>query len=182
MKDTLPDTLSALLRLAVQDCIRAEAQGVTLDMRNWYERAADGGSCSVCMAGAVLLYDVELEGGEVLPQSLRMLEDLRRGVDRDVSDKMMAIDEIRVVEVYSALQELGVDITDEQDAVCTALEARWWTAFCRNDDCIHETPGAVCTEQLCTCHNTCTGISTNSGRLSWDQYLEIAAELEGVGL
>lgn len=50
----LPDKLSDLLELAVKDAQAVKAKGYTLNMGYWkrYER---GKSCSVCMAGAVLV-------------------------------------------------------------------------------------------------------------------------------
>jgi hypothetical protein len=181
MKDTLPDKLSELLRLAVHDCIRAEAQGQQLDMRSWYQRGDSG--CTVCMAGAVLLYEVKLDPGEELPSNLRGISALRAGVAPSVVGKMLAINDLRVGDIFEALANLDdAPVTAEQIRVCSALESRWSERFCHNDDCCHVVEDSFCVEDGCSCRNECDGLDLSSGRLGWDQYLEIADTLEGVGL
>lgn len=57
MEDTLPNKLSDLLELAVNDCIsieNGEESGIVLNMTEWHTPGALPGTCQVCMAGAVL--------------------------------------------------------------------------------------------------------------------------------
>lgn len=76
----LPDKLSELLRLAVRDAQAVAAMsGYRLDMWSW-RRQASGGTCAVCMAGAVMVNTVgEPPGGwrddETSPRSYGPVSD-----------------------------------------------------------------------------------------------------------
>lgn len=95
---TLPNKLSALLRLAVADAQKCEADPrYKLDMSQWHEPwEEDDGVCSVCMAGAVMAqtlgapidesygpYDFERHGSDYTPirlsEKFEHIDSMRRG-------------------------------------------------------------------------------------------------------
>lgn len=60
-KKKLPNKLSALLRLAVEDAkICARTKGYKLNMRRWHEPWPEKKICEVCMAGAVLAVELQM--------------------------------------------------------------------------------------------------------------------------
>jgi len=189
MIDTLPSTLSGLLRLAVQDCRHAESDGVLLDMVHWYNAATDLRGCSVCMAGAVLLYDVELDDDEELPMCINNCFELQECIDRSVRHKMLAINELRIGNVGAARRHLETALgkvlgstremfSIEQYAVIVALEEKYQGKFCMDKDHDYVDCMGSNDDEPEKCHL----LSQNRDRLTWDEYLDMAAKLESVVL
>lgn len=66
----LPSKLSALLRIAVEDAQKCEADPrYVLDMGSWHEAGIEEGRCSVCMAGAVMAQHLGADPSESLTTS-----------------------------------------------------------------------------------------------------------------
>jgi hypothetical protein len=149
-KKTLPDTLSALLRVAVADAQACEAQPdkFELDMGVWFD--GDGDRCVVCMAGSVIAQTL---GAADLPM------DLEPGNFGDssgsVEEKLYAIDHARQGSLAEALAELGLGHVaavkaDSLDALDRKIKASW--------------------------------LNDGRKRAPWPVYLEVATELEALGL
>ena len=151
---TLPNTLSALLRLAVADAqAAAQMPGVKLSMTTWYERRSDNNGetseCHVCMAGAVVVRTLYqgTDGDWNTYIGFIRNTDTRRGLD--------AIDDMRTGDFHNAAEVISQDVSEGQfDALTQAEElvSRYY---------IHELDG---------------------GRATWDTYLVVAGMLENVGL
>ena len=152
----LPNKLSALLRLAVQDAQKCERDPrYELNMGAWHVLEDGDATCQVCMAGAV------------------MAQTLQYPIDRRVTwsdashmdNTMHAIDNMRTGDFVSAAASLSVRPTTEQTRslrrarglVCEFYEAEDYTPH-------EEDP------------------SDHYGRADWETYLECADILEGAGL
>lgn len=104
-KVKLPDTLSALLRLAVQDAQACEAQPerYTLDMGVWVEPVRD--TCHVCMAGAVMVMSCNVEDTRFQsPCSMHP----------ETGSKLLAIDMLRTGRLFRAAEYLGIDTVQHE--------------------------------------------------------------------
>lgn len=98
----LPDTLSGLLRIAVEDTIAIEnTPGYKLEMSYWYTM---NGVCQVCMGGAVMLRSAAF----VPPESLDSYAMLKVAVPRTLHLKMLLIDDMRKGYMDSAVDRLGL--------------------------------------------------------------------------
>jgi len=94
----LPDTLSALIRVAVRDTKRGSRDpGVVLDMSEWV--AGRGGACAACMAGCVMLYSLGVSVG---------VRAVPWGRGHYTSKKLEAIDMVRRGAVFEALRDIGL--------------------------------------------------------------------------
>jgi hypothetical protein len=147
-KKTLPDTLSALLRVAVADAQACEAQPerFTLDMGVWFDN--EGAKCVVCMAGSTIAKTL---GAELLPVDLEPTH-----FDTSTRDRLCAIDYMRQGDIYEASIEVDSDgyrASQEAREKLDALSAR-----------IHD------------------AIDHEKQRAPWPVYLEVATELEALGL
>ena len=105
-QDTLPDTLSGLLRVAVKDCRKAaKTKNVKFDMGRWFD--SEGAGCYVCMAGAVMRGSLGVKTASVraynkkghllTPGSFRL----------PIGNKLRAINALRTGDVRQAALELA---------------------------------------------------------------------------
>jgi hypothetical protein len=69
MKNLLPNKLSDCIDVALKDLDAAKKLGFKVDMNSWYQRK--GKTCTVCLAGAVIAREFDLDNYEsVGPSSL----------------------------------------------------------------------------------------------------------------
>ncbi len=113
------DKLSGLLRAAVEDVQQAEGRGYGLDMSDWITRSEDG-SCTVCMAGSMLI--AGRFGGYDEPTHMSpLLKEL--GVSPGAYAQMRAVDAMRTGSMVGALRALlGTEITPRGYTVLYAAE------------------------------------------------------------
>lgn len=98
----LPDTLSGLLRVAVEDSIAIEdTPGYGLNMANWYKT---NGVCEVCMGGAVMIRSA----GFVPAGNLFSYDELRSGVEFTLRRKMLVINDMRGGSMETAFERLDL--------------------------------------------------------------------------
>ena len=62
MKNLLPNKLSNCIDVALKDLDAAKALGFKVNMGNWYRN--EGKTCTVCLAGAVIAREFDLDAGE----------------------------------------------------------------------------------------------------------------------
>jgi len=62
MKNLLPNKLSDCIDVALKDLDAAKKLGFKVDMNRWYRRHDK--TCTVCLAGAVLAREFDLDAGE----------------------------------------------------------------------------------------------------------------------
>lgn len=112
---SLPDKLSDLLDLALEDLEKAEADpDMRIDMATWYDREYPEdriapGICSVCMAGTVLAQRANLPMGAVYIDPSDFSDEIR--------GKLYAINSLRMGYVYDAFCKLGLKIPAELEYV-----------------------------------------------------------------
>ena len=96
---------SKLIRMALSDLEAAVADGAEVEMGEWYAKNKDG-QCFVCLAGAVLYKDFELDPGESLwgPGYLGR----RKMISRRKIDQLKAIDRFRMGDILGGLSVLGI--------------------------------------------------------------------------
>jgi hypothetical protein len=110
----LPDTLSGLLRVAVEDAKKCEADPrYELDMGVWHTPKDGADVCLVCMAGAVMAQRLE-----VAPTASLGLADLDDG-----GEHFFAINAMRSGYLEEAASMLRVEWTSEQETALGRLEA-----------------------------------------------------------
>ena len=110
-KHTLPDKLSALIRVAVEDCKKAEKDPkYTVDMNLWHclLNVGEDKSCHVCMAGAVMAMSLHSDPTHNIAPS-----DFREG---DIGDKLDALDSVRLGNLVEACEVMCIDLTEETKA------------------------------------------------------------------
>lgn len=101
IEDTLPNELSDLLDVAVQDLVKVErSPRYIVDMCSWYLKETDG-PCQVCLAGAVLAKSVLKEPPVVDIDSIEPRQ-MRASIRR----KMVALDGLRVGNIVRAYGNL----------------------------------------------------------------------------
>lgn len=101
----LPDALSGLLRVAVEDSIAVEnTPGYSLEMSSWY---TTNGVCQVCMGGAVMLRSAAF----VPLKKIGGYDELRIAVPHSLQAKMLLIDDMRKGCMDSAVDRLHPDRT-----------------------------------------------------------------------
>ena len=99
IQDTLPDKPSDLLELALKDLLKAEQdENLEIDMQYWHFPRE--GKCLVCLAGACLHYEYNLNPN----QSFIRLE-----IPNSVNVKLSALNILRLGKVHTALRLLGRD-------------------------------------------------------------------------
>lgn len=99
----LPDTLSALIRVAVADMKKvAQMPGFELDMSVW-AHVNFNGECQLCAAGAMLYNEAQLTKDEIdyaWPSGLNTAELAAMQETKSVADKMRAINNMRMAFDY----------------------------------------------------------------------------------
>jgi len=70
----LPKKISDCIVVALKDLDAAKAAGMKVDMKDWYYRDTMG-VCSVCLAGAVLAREFDLDKAEVLHPGSELLSE-----------------------------------------------------------------------------------------------------------
>jgi hypothetical protein len=153
----LPNKLSALLRLAVQDAQKCEAmpEKYRLDMRSWHQPS--GSVCAVCMAGSVIAQTMSAdELMEYEPEDFG-----------DDADRLCAINYMRQGGFETALYYLtGEDeATEEQLSVFEEAEKLIRGSYVPDDP-----------------SESAFSITDLFGRAPWPVYLQVADLLEGAGL
>ena len=101
IKDTLPETLHELLKVALDDLevVRGKKK-YKISMRNWHEGGWDSFKCAVCLAGSVMARLIDYDYETDLDP-----EDFQESIDK----KFCAIDELRTFELKKAFIWLYVD-------------------------------------------------------------------------
>jgi hypothetical protein len=148
----LPNKLSALLRLAVQDAQKCEAmpEVYTLDMNKWHFPQS-GGACQVCMAGAVMAQTLGAEPGHVMAPYFFGLE--------SIEFQLEAINAMRLGHFEGAMEYLHGSREADAEEQQSALD--------RAGDLVHE---------------ALIGFGERGTRAPWLVYLEAADILEAAGL
>lgn len=130
----LPDTLSGLLRLAVEDSKLSEQQGHELDMGTWCYKPEGGEKCIVCMAGAVMLqrlkpeYEVPGEGHAPAMYS------------KDTRPKLHAINDMREGQFLSAYRQIHSKSALRSDSAYDVLDAVAGIVISAYNDYDHRAP------------------------------------------
>lgn len=106
IKDTLPDKLSALIRVAVGDMRKAQAmpEVYKIVMNHWHDPI--NGKCQVCMAGSALAFSVGIS-----PNISTPWVDIPRSLDR----KTEALNCVRNGYISEALEFIGVDYEEAKE-------------------------------------------------------------------
>jgi hypothetical protein len=103
---TLPDKPSELLRVAIDDFQHAlKLPNVRINMANWWKKDKESGVCEVCLAGAVMLNMPIPE--KFFPTTKYILLDPGQ-YSEDVRNKLKALNWLRVGEVLTAFEILGL--------------------------------------------------------------------------
>ena len=147
----LPTKLSALLRIGVGDAKKIEhTAGYELDMHRWHTPPDDEVKvCSVCMAGAVMVFRLNANAEKELHPS-----DFG-GPEGHTYFALTAIDSMRVGNFGGACRRLRIDPTKAQQEaldLATSVIGRLYQ------------------------------YSGDETRASWEDYLEVATQLEAAGL
>lgn len=159
----LPDTLSGLLRVAVEDAKKIElSDKYKLNMNYWHmpadtyegEKEEDRGKCYVCMAGAVM---AERLGAS--PDQEAWPDHIANG-DESTHSKLLAIDLMRQGNFDSAAEELELAYPGVLYSLSVTASDQY---------------GAYRRAQLDTRGEA-------DYRMPWEWYLERADELERLGL
>lgn len=99
---TLPDKPSELIRVALADLRKCEAdERYEIDMSEWHLPDGDGG-CFVCLAGAVMAKSLGAEEDDEVTPDNYFLDEC--GTER----KLRALDDFRCGGVRAGLRELGI--------------------------------------------------------------------------
>jgi len=99
MKNLLPNRLSDCIDVALKDLDAAKKLGFKVDMSNWYTRNAE--TCTVCLAGAVLAREFDLNVGEdVGPFTLFQFNNL---INHHDYLRLHSLNSLRVGDVDGAL-------------------------------------------------------------------------------
>lgn len=158
----LPNKLSALLRIAVQDAQKCEALPAEYELRMsyWHSPRTDG-PCQVCMAGAVMAQSLGFERNRFIKSGPLEFEN---------GKALMAIDDLRTGKVHEAARRIGIELTDEQQDICASVEQTIRDAYeAEGYDCCDYDPSSDDPEDF-------------YGRAPWPVYLECADILERAGL
>jgi len=109
--------LSTLLRIAVEDAKAvARMKGYKLNMSVWHQPDSYG-ICHVCMAGAVVARSLGFAKVYVAPLD-------EEDIDREVSDRMLAINYMRNGNFYGAFSQLGGCYEDNDKKDLAMIKAR----------------------------------------------------------
>ena len=104
-KEKLSDTPSQLILDALTDLRKCEADpNYAINMGIWHSGTEGNEICKVCLAGAVLAKTIEWDINEYSVCSEKDFED-----DKELADKMIALDYFRTGEIHGALCYLDMD-------------------------------------------------------------------------
>lgn len=100
MTATLPDKPSELIRVALDDLAKCEADpdSFTINMGDWL--VPENGKCSVCLAGAVMAQSINVDRSRALTPYF---------LGESVRDKLLALNLLRVGDVRIGLSFMGID-------------------------------------------------------------------------
>lgn len=110
----LPDKLSDLITVAVDDCLKIQkADDYKLLMGVWHSPNYTGDKCAVCMAGAVMVHRLDVKKDQhAIPCDF----------DFVTQNKLYAIDDIRCGSIVRALGLLGIHLSDAHIPIIYTLE------------------------------------------------------------
>lgn len=109
-KKPLPEKLSALIRDAVDDLDKCEADPFyRIDMKQWHTPNPESGLCYVCLAGAYLAKSRHYVPAFDIDQSNADPEECA------AFDKIAALDNIRLGQIISAVEEYYSITTDLEE-------------------------------------------------------------------
>jgi len=123
----LPNTMSALLRLAVSDAQKCEADpSYVLEMAVWHQPTKRDGAavCGVCLAGSVMAQSFGCS-----PKERAYLEEF----GEEDSAKLDAVDDMRMGCFDNAVDNLGLTVSKDQRVAIDSAEALLDEAF--GEDC-----------------------------------------------
>jgi len=103
----LPDTLSGLLRVAIDDARRCVEQGHVIDGNMWLMRRTNG-KCSVCLAGGVIIQTLSVPFDRTVTLSPGGLYSAEQ-IDRDTYHKLMALNYLRQGFIAGAARRMGLN-------------------------------------------------------------------------
>jgi len=163
----LPNKLSALLRIAVEDAQKIEkTPGYVLDMSVWHSPA--NGPCAVCLAGSVMALRLRAPVADTVDPEDYVTVSVHDEDDEDNSTRnaLWAIDSMRRACLDDAADELDIDITDEQRDALGDIMSVWHREY---NGRAFLPDGSI-------------NLEFKQLRLEWSEYLAIADRLEGAGL
>jgi len=95
----LPDTPSALIRLALDDLRKIEGDDrYAVDMYNWHCPSPLAAKCYVCLAGAVMAKSIELD-----PNIWASPTSMKTEIDAPTRLKLCALDDFRTGSIFQGL-------------------------------------------------------------------------------
>jgi len=105
MKNLLPNKLSDCIDVALKDLDAAKKLGFKVDMNRWYQRK--GKTCTVCLAGAVMAREFDLDNYEEAgPATLFLTDNLISEHDYDRLHALNLVREGLVVEALARLDDV----------------------------------------------------------------------------
>ena len=120
---SLPDKISALLRVALADVEKCDADPVyVLDMNRWHDpiKTPAGPVCAVCMAGAVMAQTLKISpDNHATPEEYG--EQAESFLDGELLD---SLNDIRIGNLAGALYTANQSVSSGDSAVLEYLETR----------------------------------------------------------
>jgi hypothetical protein len=105
MKNLLPNKLSDCIDVALKDLDAAKKLGFKVNMGNWYRN--EGKTCTVCLAGAVMAREFDLDKYEDAgPATLFLTDNLISEHDYDRLHALNLVREGLVVEALARLDDV----------------------------------------------------------------------------
>ena len=105
MKNLLPNKLSDCIDVALKDLDAAKKLGFKVDMNRWYQRK--GKTCTVCLAGAVMAREFDLDNYEEAgPATLFLTDNL---ISEHDYQRLHALNLVREGYVEEALDRLDIE-------------------------------------------------------------------------
>jgi len=105
MKNLLPNKLSDCIDVALKDLDAAKKLGFKVNMNRWYQRK--GKTCTVCLAGAVMAREFDLDNYEEAgPATLFLTDNLISEHDYDRLHALNLVREGLVVEALARLDDV----------------------------------------------------------------------------
>jgi len=101
MKNLLPNKLSDCIDVALKDLDAAKKLGFKVNMKRWYQRRDK--TCTVCLAGAVLAREFDLDKHEELGPENAYWDGLISDHDYD---RLQALNLVRIGWVLDALNQI----------------------------------------------------------------------------
>lgn len=106
MKNLLPNKLSDCIDVALKDLDAAKALGFKVNMGNWYRN--EGKTCTVCLAGAVIAREFDLDKYEDAgPYTLYVIDNL---ISEHDYDRLHALNLVREGYVGEALDRMDCEL------------------------------------------------------------------------